>query len=114
MKKNIFNDYLSFIRSYEQKMKFQKLKNSSSNFNQLDPIRISHYKSDIVLSLLLQIEQKKEISFDCFAGLLDFRFIENTLLLFPSRFQLFDVFKNIYSKFKIYGFSKISFSFFNA
>ncbi len=96
MKKNIFNDYLSFIRSYEQKMKFQKLKNSSSNFNQLDPIRISHYKSDIVLSLLLQIEQKKEISFDCFAGLLDFRFIENTLLLFPSRFQLFEMFLKTY------------------
>ena len=102
MKAKLFNDYVEYIYFMEQDM---NLKRYQSQDEIAHHYRILHYKSDILLSLLLDIDNRKPISFDTFAAFFDWDFIEQALLNFPasSRFQIFwNPFKNLYRYFTKY------------
>lgn len=95
MKAKLFNDYIEYIYFMEQDM---NLKRYQSQDEIAHHYRILHYKSDILLSLLLDIDNRKPISFDTFAAFFDWDFIEQALLNFPasSRFQIFEILLKTY------------------
>ena len=93
MKKNILEKYTNYIKIMQQNARLEKLKNQRANPGILDESRIFHYKSDILLSLLLNIQKEENIPFDSFTAFLDFSFIEKTLIAFPlnERFQIIEL-----------------------
>lgn len=92
MKKRMLENYTYYIRKIQQKTRLEKLEHQLRNPQDIDDTRILHYKSDILLSLLLNIQKKEQIPFDSFTAFLDFSFIEETLNPFPlqERFQIIE------------------------
>lgn len=100
MKNNLFNKYVQYIQYFEKMTCYEKNIIQQLNPNIIDENRILHYKTDLLLSLVLAIKDHQKIRFDAFAAFFDFHLIEITLTSFSlnQRFQLFEILlKNCYS-----------------
>ena len=103
MKNNLFNKYVQYIQYFEKMTCYEKNIIQQLNPNIIDENRILHYKTDLLLSLVLAIKDHQKIRFDAFAAFFDFHLIEITLTPFSlnQRFQLFEILlKNYIENFK--------------
>ena len=77
---------------------FEKEKDAQINPDEITVARITHYKADVLFSLVMEIVFHSTIHFDTFSAFFDFSFIESSLIKFSmdERFQIFEALLKTY------------------